>query len=175
MKTAAFALALALLALSMGPPPAKVVNYSMTAEGIVEIFLQNGKLQFYFPRVLVFDRDGAYVYGAQGYGSSSAANIMKATHFPAKKEIPRLDAFASFLRDANGKAVDPAVLKGQATIVQLGAAWCKPCHQLEADLRRQTGINLVLVDADPQTRGAELQEALKKRLSPAAPPSSHPQ
>ena len=152
------------MALSMGPPPPNVVKCSMTADGMVEVFMQDGKIQPFYPRVLVFNNDGAYVYGTQGYGPQSAANIVKATHFPPQKNVPRLESFAAFLRDAGGKPIDPAALKGKATIAQLGASWCTPCHQLEAELRRVGGINLLLVDADTNGRIEELKAAMKKRL-----------
>lgn len=163
MKKAALAFAL-LASLAMGPPPANVVKCSMTADGLVEIYMKDGKLQFFFPRVVVFDADGAYVYGAQGYGAQTAANIVKGIHEAPKKNVPRLDAFATFLRDADGKPFDASTLKGKPTVAQFGAEWCKPCHQLEAELRRVGGINLLLIDADPKGRHEELQAAMKKRL-----------
>jgi hypothetical protein len=156
--------ALALLALSMGPPPPNVVKCSMSADGIVEVFMQDGKVQPFYPRVLVFDKDGAYVFGTQGYGAQTAANIIKATHLAPQKNVPRLEAFAAFLRDADGKPIAPAALKGRATVAQLGAAWCKPCHELEAELRRVGGINLLLIDADTNGRIEELKAAMRKRL-----------
>ena len=158
-------LALALLALAAGPPAANVMKCSITADGMVEIFMTEGKLQFYYPRVLVFDKNGAYVFGAQGYGSSTAAAILRAAHSTPPKNVPRIEQFAGYLRGADGKPIDPATLKGTPTVVQLGAEWCQPCHQLEADLRKVTGINLLLVDADSRGRIDELREALKKRLS----------
>src|SRR5262249_32270287 len=100
----------------------------------------------------------------QGYGPTTAARIKEATHRTAKKDAPRIEGFTPWLRDAGGKPVDPASLKGTATIAQLGADWCKPCHALEADLRRLTGVTVLLIDADPQKHKDDLPEALKKRL-----------
>jgi len=158
------ALALAFLALAWGPPPAKVVKCSMSADGIVDIYLKDGKLQFIFPRVIVFDRDGGLVYAIQGYGPQTASKIRDATHRTAKKDAPRIEGFTPWLRDADGKRIDPAALKGTATIAQLGADWCKPCHALEADLRRLTGVTVLVIDADPQKHKDDLQAAMKKRL-----------
>jgi hypothetical protein len=136
----------------------------MSADGMVEVFMQDGKLQPFYPRVLVFDKEGAYVFGTQGYGGQTAANIIKATNLPPQKNVPRLEAFAAFLRDADGKPIAPAALKGRATVAQLGASWCKPCHQLEAELRRVGGINLLLVDADTNGRIEELKAAMRNIL-----------
>ncbi|HEV2722497.1 MAG TPA: hypothetical protein VG323_20920 [Thermoanaerobaculia bacterium] len=158
------ALALALLALAWGPAPAKVVKCSMSADGIVDIYLKDGKLEFYFPRVVVFDRNGGLVYAIQGYGPQTAAKISEATHKTAKKNAPRIEGFTPWLRDADGKPLDPAALKGKATIAQLGADWCKPCHALEADLRRLVGVNVLVIDADPQKHKDDLAEAMRKRL-----------
>jgi thiol-disulfide isomerase/thioredoxin len=162
MKTAV--LALALLALAAGPPPANVMKCSMSADGLVEVFLTDGKLQFFYPRVLVFNENGAYVFGSQGYSGHMAADILKAARNTPQKNAPRIEAFAKFLRGPDGKAIDPAALRGKETVAQLGAEWCGPCHQLEADLRRAGGINLLLIDADSKGRIDELREALKKRL-----------
>ena len=158
-------LALALLALSIGPPPPKVVKCSMTADGLVDIYLRDGKVQFFYPRVIVFNEEGALVYTAEGYGQRTAADIVKGMHALAKKNAPRIDGFAAWLRDADGQPLDPATLKGKPTIAQLGAEWCKPCHALEAELRRVGGINLLLIDADSRGRQDELRAALQRRLA----------
>jgi hypothetical protein len=158
-------LALALLALSIGPPPPKIVKCSMTADGLVDIYLRDGKLQFFYPRVIVFDEDGALVYTAEGYGPQTAANIVKGMHALPRKNAPRIDGFAAWLRDDSGKPVDPASLKGKPTVAQFGAAWCKPCHALEAELRHVGGINLLLIDADSKGRQDELRAALQRRMA----------
>jgi hypothetical protein len=155
------AIAIALLAFSMGPPQAKVVNCSMTAEGMVDVFLQGNEVRAAYPQVLVFDRDGGLVFNAVG---GSTAPVVQAIHRHAKSNAPRVEPFAAYLRTADGKPVDPASLKGTATVVELGASWCRPCHAMESELRRLTGITLLLVDADTAKHTDEIQVALKKRL-----------
>ena len=162
MRKAAFALALLMLA--AGAPPANVTDWTMTADGIIDIYAADGKLQFAYPRVIVFDKDGYRVYTAQGYGGShSVPDIMRAIQTPPKKNAPRIEGFAAWLW-ADGKPLDPATLKGRPTVAELGAPWCGPCHQLEAELRKMPGINLLVINADAQGRKEELQAALKRRL-----------
>ena len=158
------ALALALLLLAAGAPPANVTNWTMNADGMVDVYLSGNKLQFVYPRVIVFDKDGYRVYTAQGYGGShSVPDIMRAIQTPPKKNAPRIEGFAAWLW-ADGKPLDPATLKGRPTVAELGAPWCGPCHQLEAELRKVPGINLLVINADAQGRMDELKAALKKRL-----------
>jgi len=158
------ALALALLMLAAGGPSANVTRWTMTADGIVDIYAKDGKLQFVYPRVIVFDKDGYRVYTAQGYGGShSVPDIMRAMQTPPRKDAPRIDGFAAWLY-ADGKPLNPATLKGRPTVAELGAPWCGPCHQLEAELSKVPGINLLVINADAQGRGPELAAALKKRL-----------
>jgi len=157
-------LVLALFASGWGAPPPKIVKCTMSVDGLLDVFLNGKTLRMSFPHVLVFDKDGGLVYTGDGYGSSTAREIERATYLHAKKNASRVEAFAAYLKGDDGKLLDPATLKGTPTVVQIGADWCKPCHQLESELRRVGGITLVLADGDTQKRQSELQDALAKRL-----------
>src|SRR6266568_6997892 len=155
-------IAAALLALSFGPPPAKVVKCSMTVDGLLDVFMTGNQLRMVIPRVFVFDREGGLVGVSQGYTSNTTNEIRRAMVARARPNAPRLEAMAASLTTEDGKPLDSAALKGTVTVVELGAAWCQPCRALEPQLRRFTGITLLLVDADTQTRKDEFDAALKK-------------
>src|ERR1041385_9281877 len=92
------ALALALLMLAAGAPPANVTDWTMTADGIIDIYAADGKLQFAYPRVIVFDKDGYRVYTAQGYGGSrTLPDIIAGMRTPPRKAAPRIAALGAGL------------------------------------------------------------------------------
>ena len=148
----------------MGQPPAKVTKCSITVDGLLDVFFANNQLRMVIPRVLVFDRDGGFVMSLEGYGSGTTTAIRRALVDRAKPDAPRIENFAANLRTDDGQSLDTRPLKGSPTVVELGAEWCGPCRVLEPELRRFTGINLVLVDADTRKRQQEFSEALKKRM-----------
>ena len=157
-------IALALLALSAAPPPAKVVTCSITMDGLVDVFTANNQLRMVLPRVLVFDSAGGFVTTMEGYNAGTTEAIRRATSEHSKPKATRIEDFAANLRTDDGQSLDTRPLHGKATVFELGAEWCQPCRVLEPELRRLTGVNVVLVDADTRKHKEEFAEALKKRM-----------
>ena len=155
----------ALLALAWGQPAAKFVPCSITAEGLVDVFIEGDKIHGVVPRLFVFDRDGRMTLNTSGYTSRTMDYVLRAINTHGDAKNVRMEVLTASLRTADGQPVDAAALRGTPTVVELGAAWCHPCHVLEQQLHRIPGITVLQVDADMRGRDAEVAAALKKRLA----------